>query len=126
MITLEHYRKLAQERGYKERLSYIAGDLPALHEFLHFRLLTLDLKLHLAKVIICRHFEATGGITLTEDANWFIGGFREDFHSHLIKPWLTPAVQEAIDSIATHDSFGKVIVGTTFMFGVLELYAKYR
>lgn len=126
MITLDDYRSVAQEYGYSEELTYVAANLPELGKFLDFNMLTLDVKVHLAKVVICRHFEATGGVVLTDDVNWFIDGMRGEFREHLIQPWLTSAVDTAFKLIINHDNLGEVVVGTTFMFGVVEHYAKYR
>lgn len=88
---------------------------------------TPALKIYLCKLIMCRNFTPTSGdIVFPEDLYWFINEFRKEYQTDLVKPWLTPAIKEAISQILSEDVFGKNITGTTFMFGVVEFYAKYE
>jgi len=125
-MTKEQYTELASKNKYRESLNYISSDEPALMDFLKYDILDLDLKLHLTRVIICRHFPSTGGVYFPFDVIWFIEGFLKEYQSDLIKPWLSPAIKGSLEMIVSDDTFNKGILGTTFMFGVLEFYAKYR
>lgn len=84
----------------------------------------LDLKIHLSKVILCRCFSPTGGIYFPADTDWFISNFFRTYDYDLLKPWLTGAIKEA-NKMMMNDSFTGVI-GMTFMFGVVEFYAKHN
>ena len=125
-MNIEEYQELRKHAGYRETLTYIVGSEPSLRGFLNYEAANLEVKLHLTKVILGRHFSSTGGISLPEDVQWFINCFLNEYKGDLIKPWITGAIRESIGMIASDDTFGKVIIGTTFMFGVVEFYAKYR
>lgn len=124
-MNLDEYRLVRDEKGYREELTYIwAGEL-TLKEFLNYKSLDLQVKIHLSKVIISRHFSSTGGVALPADLDWFIDGFLSEFDNDLIKPWIGKAIKESIEMIVSDDHFCKGIIGTTFMFGVVEFYVKY-
>lgn len=125
-MNFQEYQKASKEAGYREQLTYIVASEPSLRSFLAYEEADLQVKTHLAKVIICRHFYSTGGIALPEDVRWFIDCFLSEFKTDLIKPWISGAVKESMTMIASEATFTKVIIGMTFMFGVVEFYAKYR
>lgn len=125
-MNIQEYQELRKQTGYREQLSYIVGSETSLRGFLNYEDANLEVKLHLTKVILGRHFKSNGEISLQEDVQWFINCFRNEYKADLIKPWLTSAVRESMAMIVSDDTFGKVIIGTTFMFGVVEFYAKYR
>lgn len=54
-MTIEEYQRLREEHDYEELLRFVAGAEPALHEFLRYNDVELELKTYLAKVIILRH-----------------------------------------------------------------------
>lgn len=125
-MTLKEYHESKTKYGYREVLTYIVGSEPKLSSFLKYEELDIELKTHLSKVIICRHFSPTGGIALPADIDWFINGFIQEFEGDLVKPWISSAIKESIEMILSGDTFSKQIIAMTFMFGVLEFHAKYR
>lgn len=125
-MNFQEYQQASEKAGYREQLTYIVASEPSLRSFLVYEEADLEVKIHLSKVIICRHFSSTGGIALPDDVTWFINCFLKEFETDLIKPWISGAVKESIAMIASDDTFTKVIIGMTFMFGVVEFYAKYR
>ncbi len=125
-MDINEYKIKAKSAGYQEQLTYIVASETTLSSFLKYEDLGNDLKVHLVKVMLSRHFPATGGLSLPADIDWFIGGFLHEFKGDLVKPWISTAINKALIMIISEDTFGKGIVGTTFMFGVVEFYIKYR
>lgn len=125
-MTLAEYHETKEKAGYREHLDYIVGSETSLRSFVIYEFADLDLKIHLAKVILQRHFPSTGGTVLPQDVEWFIDAFLKEFKTDLIKPWISKAVKRSIRMVNSKDTFSRVIIGTTFLFGVLEFHAKYR
>lgn len=125
-MNIGEYKEASKIAGYREHLNYIVYDEPTLESFLPFKEADIEVKIHVTKTIIHRHFESTGGIALSNDVVWFINCFLEDFNGDQIKPWISGAIRESIKMIASDDTFIREIIGMTFMFGVVEFYAKYR
>lgn len=103
----------------------ISGGEQKLEEILNFSEADLRLKIHVAEVILCRCYPSTGGIVFPADSKWFITSFLHYYKNDIPKPWLTPAIRGAMEMILSGDPFVKGIIGTTFMFGVIEFYAKH-
>lgn len=61
-----------------------------------------------------------------EDVFWFIRGFLAEFNRDVVKPALTEAIKEAIQMAISEEKHTKAIIGTSFMYGVLEFYAKHH
>jgi hypothetical protein len=59
------------------------------------------------------------------DPQWLIRSFLNDYKQDLVKPWITETIKEAMEMIISKELFTKQIIGTTFMFGVVEYYAKH-
>ncbi|NOT73410.1 MAG: hypothetical protein HOP08_00680 [Cyclobacteriaceae bacterium] len=125
-MNIEEYRTEAQKVGYREHLTYTVASEQSLESFLDYTNLDLDLKIHLSKVILCRHFMSTGETILPADIYWFIRNFLSEFETDFIKPWISAAVKHTIEMIISGDTFSKQIIGTTFLFGVIEFNIKYR
>jgi hypothetical protein len=85
----------------------------------------LELKIHICKLILCRSFYGTY-TAWHKDVEWFINNFFAEFETDLIKPALTETIREASKMIMSEDVFKKGVMGTMFMFGILEYYAKYK
>lgn len=87
----------------------------------------LDLKIHIAKRILCHNFSSTFGVIYFPDEPiWFIKHFLLSYNKDFIKPQFTATIKEAINMILSEEYFTKVIIGTTFMYGIIEFYAKYK
>jgi hypothetical protein len=95
-----------------------------LRHFVDFNNADLDLKIQLTEVILCRCFSPTSGIIFPDDLNWYIKNAAANYYADLPRPWITLTIKGAISSIMSADVFVKGIHGTTFMFGVIEFYAK--
>jgi len=125
-VNIQEYKSKIAQVGFGE-YPYSIGDNPlALGDFLNFSELDLDLKIYLAKLIICRCFPPTGGIVWPQNPDWFIHGFLASNERDLLKPWFTGAIREAIEMIMSEKSFTKGVIGTTFLFGVIEFYVKHK
>ena len=87
--------------------------------------LNAEFKIYVCRLILCRSFYGTS-TAWYKDVEWFIHHFFTEFKADLIKPALTETVREAAAMIMSGDVFKKGVMGTMFMFGVLEHYAKYK
>lgn len=125
-MNIQEYKEKIWKIGFIEYPTIITGKELSLQEIVDIDIADLDLKIHLAKVIMCRCFSPTCGIYWPDNPDWFISHFLNIFDKDLIKPWLTNTIKEAINMIMSADTFNKCIIGTTFMFGVIEFYAKYK
>jgi len=96
-----------------------------LNKFIKYSDTDIDLKMHLAQLILCRSFYGTYTAWYA-DVDWFINSFFAHYELDFIKPGLTNAIKEAAGMIISEDVFSKKIIGTTFMFGILEFYAKHK
>lgn len=120
------YKKIVNKIGFEEYPSIVTGNEKSLGDFIEFTQTDLDLRIYLTKVIICRCFSSTiSGVLFPKDVNWFIDNFLEIFDEDLAKPWLSGTIREAIKMIRNGDTFTQGLLGTTFMFGIIEFYAKY-
>lgn len=124
-MTTDEYRAKIESIGFEEFPYVISGNGKFLSEFVDFDKADLQLKIHIAEVVICRCFSATGGIYFPADSKWYITEFLRFYKNDIPKPWLTSAIKEAIEMILSNDTFTKGVIGTTFMFGVVEFYAKH-
>lgn len=123
-MTLQEYQEKIGKIGFNEVPNEITGREKSIEDVVNYEEANLELKIHLAEVIICRCFPPTRGICFN-DHRWFIENFLRYYENDIPKPWLTVAIREAIEMILSKDVFTKGIIGTTFMFGVVEFYAKY-
>ncbi len=123
-MNLQEYYDKIKVIGFQEN-PYFSGE-QRFHEVVDYDSTTLELKIHLAEVIICRCFGANGGIYYPQDSEWFIHNFMKDHSTDLLRPWYTGTINEAIGMITQEDDMNKMIIGITFMFGVVEFYAKYK
>ena len=125
-MHIAQYQKEAKQAGFEAYPLTIHGGEPALGDFIDFYQTTIELKIYLAELILCRCFPATGGIPWYKDADWMIAGFLSIYEKDPVKSFMTEAIREAIEMIQSGEDFTKGVIGTTFMFGILEHYAKYK
>lgn len=125
-MDLNDYKKIGKDFSFVELPNITDKNQGYLKDFVDFKEADLELKVYLGKLIICRCFSLSGGIHFPDDVNWFINNFMEEFKRDLIKPWLTNTIKEAILMILSNDPFAKEIIGSTFMFTVIEYYAKHK
>lgn len=125
-MTVQQYKDEVAKNHFVEFPYFIGGNAQQLSDFVVFDLADYDLKIHLAKVILCRCFSPTGGIYFPFDADWFISNFLKTYERDLTKPWITSAIKMAADMIMSDDTFDKGVIATTFMFGIIEYYAKHK
>lgn len=124
-MTIEYYISKAKERGFEEHPYSIYGGITELKHFILYQKTDIDLKIHLAKIILCRNFSPAGGYCVLSDHNWFIEEFLKEYKADPVRPWLTDTLRESMEMILSDEVFTKQIIGCTFIFGVVEFYAKY-
>jgi hypothetical protein len=62
----------------------------------------------------------------SHDVYWFTRSFFASYTKDHIRPYLTEPIREACAMIMSDDKHNKGIIGTTFMFGIMEFYAKHH
>jgi hypothetical protein len=123
-MTLTEYEIARDKIGFEEYPDFIFADMIALQSFIPFEKADIDLRIHLTEVLICRSFPVSGGIYMPYDVEWFIQRFLEDYTADNIIPWRVQSIKVAVDLITSDDTFGKLLVGTTYMYGIIEYYSK--
>ena len=124
-MNIEDYCKKANIAGFEERPLCNTGFEVSLQEFIDFDNTDIELKLYLNNLIIRRSFYGTY-TAWYKDVEWFIRSFFKTYSLDIIKPELTETIKEAATMILSEEVFTKQIIGTTFMFGVIEFYIKYN
>lgn len=117
-MNIAEYHKKLLEIGYDEHHKAITGQEVRLEDFIQFEQTDIELRLYICKLILCRCFYGTftGWIW---DVRWFIDGLLKEYGGDINRPELSATIREAADMIT------KRIIGTTFMFGVVEFYIKF-
>lgn len=123
-MNIAEYQEKLLEFGYDEHPKSITGQEVRLEDFIKFEQTDIELRLYLCQLILCRCFYGTftGWIW---DVRWFIDGFLKEYRGDINRPELSATIREAADMIISDDVFKKRIIGTTFMFGVVEFYIKF-
>jgi hypothetical protein len=124
-MTIQEYRDKSAIAGYIEYPASIWGGEPKLADFLNYVEAEHSLKIYLTQMVLCKCFPLSGGYFWQDDLDWLIKGFLVDFQQDPLKSWLTETILEAIGMIASEEVFTKGVIGTTFMFGVIEYEVKY-
>ena len=121
-MTIDDYKKIIAENGFNEHPSLNDGK-QLLSRFLRYEDADIDLLIYLNVLILCRSYY---GIYTAyyDDVKWFQKGFFKEQQKDFIKPHLTATIALAAKMILHGDPFTEGTLGTTFMFGVLEYYAK--
>lgn len=125
LLNLKDYKILVEEIKFDEYPHAFIHDRDYLSKIIKYDETDIDLKIYLTKLILCRSFYGTYTAWYL-DVEWFINSFFKDFQKDFIKPALTDTIKEAASMIMSEDVFTKKVIGTTFMFGILEFYAKYK
>ncbi|MDB5199173.1 MAG: hypothetical protein JWO92_1136 [Chitinophagaceae bacterium] len=124
-MIVEEYKELIVKIDFKEYPLHYPDETNFLYKIINYEETDLDLKIHLTKLILCRSFFGSY-TTWYNDVKWFIGSFFKDFKKDLIKIELTDTISLAAEMIMSEEIFSKRIIGTTFMFGIIEFYAKHK
>ena len=126
-FTLNDYQIKIKEIGFEEypTIIYGAGD-QYLKDFLEYNKLDLDVRIYLTRLLICRCCGIDSGIYLPADVDWWVENFEEFHFANVADFTRTEAIKEAIRQIQSDDRFGKCIVGTTFMYTIIEFYTKFN
>jgi hypothetical protein len=127
LLKVNDYIDLVNQYSFEEFPLAIYGGERRLASFITIEHATLDLKIHLCKVVLKRCFSATlGDLVFPWDYEWFIKHFFSEYKQDQLKPGLSGAIQEAYEMMQASEPFTKGIVATTFLFGVIEFYVKYE
>lgn len=125
-ITIDIYKQKIKEIAFEEYPEIIVnGEDQYLKDFLKYDELDLDLRIYLTRVLICRSVGIGSGIYLPDDTDWWIEKFQDVHIMNFADFTRTEAIIEAIKQIQSNESFGKCIIGTTFMYTVMEFYTKF-
>jgi hypothetical protein len=124
MMDIQAYKKIVDDTDLREYPDYNTGT-ELLSDFIPYEEITPELKLYLCKLILCRSFYGTY-TAWYDDVTWYIRGFFSAYQQDYVKPWLSETIKEVAMMIISEQTFTKGVIGTTFMFGVLEFYAKYK
>lgn len=122
--TIADYTLAAAKIGFTEYPYHITGTEPSLESFVDYAQADIDLKQYLTRLILCRNFSPAGGYEVLTDHLWLIRSFLKEYKTDGLKPWWTPTIKEAMESVVSEDVFTGNLLGTTFLFGVIEFYAK--
>lgn len=123
-MDIEVYKKLIAENGFQEFPSLNNGK-HLLCRFLNYNQADADLLIYLNVLILCRSYYGTY-TAYYDDVKWFLDGFFSSYEKDVYKPYMTGAIKQATNMILNGDPFTDGIIGTTFMFGILENYAKQK
>lgn len=123
--TVAEFRSLTKKSRFIEYPYVITGDELDVAAMVDYENADLGLRIYLARLVLCRNFSACGGYEVLTDHYWLIRSFLSDYNQDTIKPWLTPTIREAIECWISEAVFTRNLLGTTFLFGVLEFHAKY-
>ena len=124
MVTVSDYKNYIKNNGFQEHPLYNDGT-SLVSSFINFDESDLDLKIYINKLILCRSFYGTY-ISWYSDVKWFIENFFTKLVTDLPKPYLTETIRSAAKMINSDDPFKQGIISTTFLFTVIEFYAKYK
>jgi|GEM_PF-3745614 hypothetical protein len=125
-MNVAQYSKRCIEMGFTEYPMMVTpGVTPRMMDVVNLEEAELDLKRHVAGVLLCRCFPFTGGVNFGEP-EWFITHFLTMYKEDAVRPWLTKTIQRAIELINSDNVFTDNLIGTTFMFGILEFYVKQK
>jgi hypothetical protein len=124
-MTVAEYKSAIAINGFDEFPKALWDGMVTMESFIDYQKCDNDLKIHLVTVSLNRNFSAAGGYEVLTDHYWLLKNFLASHNGDLVKPWLTKPISESIQMIVGDDHFSKYIIGTSFMFGVIEFYAKY-
>ena len=124
-MNIDNYNEIIENNGFNEFPSVIGADTVLLDSFVDYSKADLDLRIHLATVILNRNFSSADGNMVLTDQFWLVNNFLQSYQKDHIRPWLTETIREAMTMIVVDHGYTQNKIGTTFMFGIIEFYAKY-
>jgi hypothetical protein len=123
--TVAGFQKLAKKIHFDEYPYLITGSELELSSLIDYEHADIDFRRYLARLVLCRNFSPAGGYEVLTDHLWLIRAFLSDYKGDVLKPWLTDAIREAFESVLSDAVFTRNLLGTTFLFGVIEFYTKH-
>jgi hypothetical protein len=124
-MTINEYKEKVKMTRFVEFPHFLNVQEKGLSDIVNFDEADIELKIHLVEVVICRCFPIGGGIYFPTDSKWLITNFLHSYEINVPNPAITSTIKEAIRMIISENVFTENVIGTTFMFGVIEQYAKY-
>lgn len=124
-MTIAEYRNCIETNGFIEEPIAIWGGMVKLEDFVNYSEADIDLKIHLTEMVLKRNFSPVDGHMVLMEQFWLSEQFLKSYKEDYVRPWLTDTIREAMTMIGSREIFTKYIIGTTFMFGVIEFHAKY-
>ncbi|TXJ24890.1 MAG: hypothetical protein E6Q24_15190 [Chitinophagaceae bacterium] len=124
-MTIAEYRNCIETNGFIEEPIAIWGGMVKLEDFVNYGEADIDLKIHLTEMVLKRNFSPVTGDMILEEQFWLLEQFLKSYKEDYVRPWLTETTRDAMTMIGSGAIFTKYIIGTTFMFGVIEFHAKY-
>jgi hypothetical protein len=124
-FSLSQYKQKIQDIGFIEYPQFIDGTEKCLKDFLNYDELSIELRIHITRMLICRCVGIDSGIYLPADVHWWIDNFISFQFVDLADFTRTEAIKEALRQVRSDDTFGKCIVGTAFLYIIIESYTKF-
>jgi len=123
-MTVTDYRNIISGNGFEE-YPMLNDGTALVSRFINFSEADINLRIYLNKLILCRSYYGTY-TAWYPDVEWFAENFFREMQRDFIKPELSETIKFAAGMILADEPFTKGIIGTTFMFGVIEFYAKHK
>jgi len=126
-LLIDEYENRIKKFKYLEYPECIGlGKITTLNDFIDFDELSLEVKIHLSSMLIRRSVGIPTGIYLPDDTYWFISRFVEEYIIDLADPSRHEAHKKALIMIMSEHAFSDCIIGTTYMYTVIEFCLKYK
>lgn len=125
MITIEDYEALKAKHNFEEYPDIIAHPMTALNDFLVFKELSLDVKIHLCSMLVRRTIGLQGEVNMPYDAKWLMQHFMEEYELDATEFWKTDAYLKGL-KLVQEEEMGSRIVGTTYLYTMIEAYLKHK
>ncbi|MGZ4041647.1 MAG: hypothetical protein ACXVNM_01175 [Bacteroidia bacterium] len=126
MVSIEKYAQLIRKFDFEENPIVIYDEMVMLKDFLEFEKLSLEVKIHLASMLIRRSVAVNTGIYLPVDVEWFINNFLKEYKVDLAERTRTGLHKRAIEMIMSDKPFEDCIIGTTYMYTAVEFFLKHK
>ena len=124
-MNIEQYYQRSGKLRFTEYPTVVYPDESYLRDVVNLDEADLELKRYLAGLILCRCFPFTGGI-IFDEPKWFIKHFISVYTEDAVRPWLTSTIKRAMEMVISENVFTDNLIGTTFLFGIMEFYAKQK
>lgn len=124
-MNIDDFKILIKEKKFEKYPRWFDGFSNYLKNIITYENIDLNLKCYLAELILKRSFYGTY-TAWHNDVEWFIVSFFKEYSLDIPKPYLTNTIREAVNMVLSEETFTKGVIGTSFLFGVIEFYAKYK